>query len=214
MTTKLALWNLSLLELGSERLSDTGDPIKSARELTAVHTQVVEDCLASGSWNFAMETIQADADTGVTPEFGYTEVFAKPSDWVRTIGVSLDERFSVPLLQYYDDSNFWSADSTPIYVRYVSDDTGMGFDLTRWPSTFTRFASLELADRVCMALTQNASLKEQIEKRRDSARKRALNVDAMNEAQPKFAPPGTWTAARWGSMGGRSDRGSRGNLTG
>src|SRR5687767_10372702 len=126
MTTRLALWNAALVDLGSERLSDTGDPVKAARELTAVHDQVVAECVASGSWNFAMETVLLDADTGVTPSFGFPKVFAKPSDWVRTIGVSLDEYFAYPLTQYYDDDNFWSADNTPIYVRYVSNDTGLG----------------------------------------------------------------------------------------
>jgi hypothetical protein len=55
---------------------------------------------------------------------------------------------------------------------------------------------------------------EKVEERRDKARRRALNVDAMNEPQPKFPPPGSWTAARWGSSGARRDRGSRGSLTG
>lgn len=214
MTGKLQVWNGALTALGSDRLSDTGDPVEAGRELTAVWDQVRAECIAAGSWNFSMETVQIDADTGVTPAFGFTEVFAKPSDWVRTIAVSLDERFATPLLQYYDDDNFWSADSTPIYVRYVSDDTGLGYDLTRWPANFTRFVELELAARVGPRLTQNAALVEKIEDRRDKARKRALNVDAMNEAQPKFLPPGNWTVARWGSGGGRRDRGSRGSLTG
>lgn len=214
MTDKRTLWNFALQELGAERLSDTGDPVKAARELTAVHDQVVAECIAAGSWNFAMETVKIDADTGVTPTFGFTEVFAKPSDWVRTIGVSLDEYFAYPLTQYYDDDTFWSADSTPIYVRYVSNDTGLGLDLSRWPAQFTRFVALELADRVCMALTQNANLKEQVGERREKARKRALNTDGMNSAQPVFPPPGSWTVARWGAGAGRRDRGSRGNLTG
>ena len=212
-TTKLSLFNGALLALGSERLSDTGEAVKSGRELVAVYDQVVEECLSAGSWNFAMETIKAAADTGVTPGFGYTEVFAKPSDWVRTIGVSEDEYFSFPLLHYYDDANFWSADNSPIYVRYVSDDTGLGLELTRWPVKFTRFVELELADRVCMALTQNGTLKESVAKERDGARKTALNHDAMNENQPKFPPPGSWTQAR-GGRSGRSDRGGRGSLTG
>lgn len=214
MTTKLQLWNGALIALGADRLSDTGDPVEGARELTAVHNQVVAECIAAGSWNFSMETVKIDADTGVTPEFGYAEVFAKPSDWVRTIAVSLDERFSTPLMQYYDDDDVWSADATPIYVRYVSNDTGLGLGLSHWPATFTRFVELELAARVGPRLTQTASMVEKVEERRDKARRRALNVDAMNEPQPKFPPPGSWTAARWGSSGARRDRGSRGSLTG
>jgi hypothetical protein len=212
--TKLGVINASLVELGNERITDTGEDIKAARETTAVWSDVVAECIASGHWNFAMETIKAAADTGVTPEFGYTEVFAKPSDWVRTSGVSEDEYFANPLINYYDDANFWSADVTPLYFRYVSNDTGLGLDLTRWPAKFSRFVSLEIAERVCLALTQNNSLKENIGKLRDKARKEAKNIDAMDESQPKFRPTGSWTRARWGSSGGSRDRGSRGNLIG
>lgn len=213
-TTRLRLWNTALLELGSERLSDTGDPVKSAREMAAVHDQVVAECLAVGSWNFAMEDVSITGDTGlITSRVGPKYGFSKPSDWVRTIGLSLDEFFRAPLTEYYDDGDIWKADSSPIYVRYVSSDTGLGRDLAAWPAQFTRYVALELADRTSPALTQNESLRERIEKRRDMARKRALNTDAMNEASPKFAPPGTWTAARWGRLG-RGDRGGRGSLTG
>jgi hypothetical protein len=34
----------------------------------------------------------------------------------------------------------------------------------------------------------------------------------MNEAQPKFTPPGTWTAARGGVLG--RERGNTGSLVG
>jgi hypothetical protein len=212
MATKLGLFNGALVELGHVPLSDTGEANESGRRLNAVYTQVVDECLSAGSWNFAMETIKAEADTGVTPEFGFTEVFAKPSDFVRTVGISADENFAVPLTQYYDDFNIWSANTTPIYVRYVSDDTGLGYELTRWPPLFSRYVELEMASRICMRTTQSASLKEHIDAQRDKARTRALNVDAMNEAQPKFAPMGGWNRSRGGFGGG--DRGPRsGNLT-
>ena len=210
MATKIGIFNAALVELGHRRLSDTGEAVEAGRELVAVHSDVVLECLSAGSWNFATETVMADADTGVTPEFGYPEVFAKPSDWLRTVSISTDENFCAPLLDYYDDSTYWSAESTPIYIRYVSSDTGMGLDLTRWTPVFARYVALEHADRVCMALTQNAGMKEAIGKLRDKARRRALNLDAMNEPNPKFPPPNSWTLAR-GSVANRN-RATRGNL--
>lgn len=213
MATKLGVWNGALFELGHRALSDTGETVEAGRVLTAIWDRVVADCIAAGSWNFAMETIEAAADTGVTPEFGYAKVFAKPSDWVRTIGVSLDENLAYPLTQYYDDSTFWSADSTPLYVRYVSNDTGLGLDLTRWPAAFTRFVELEQAARACVRLTQSESLRERIDKERDRARRAALNQDAMNEPNPKFPPSGNWSMSRNGRMS-RGDRGNRGSFTG
>lgn len=213
MVTKLSLFNDALMEIGHRRVSDTGEAVESARELATIYDQVIAECLAAGSWNFAMETIKATYDTGVSPNFGYSKVFAKPSDWVRTIGVSEDEYFSFPLLSYYDDANFWSADNSPIYIRYVSDDTGLGMEMTRWPANFSRYVALELASRVAYRLTQNSALRETLMRDKDKARKRALNHDAMNEPQPKFTPPSNWTLSR-GGRSGRGDRGSRGNLTG
>lgn len=212
MATKLGLFNSALTEIGHVNLVDTGEAVEAGRVLNEVYTRVVDDCLAVGSWNFATETIKATADTGVTPNFGFTEVFAKPSDWVRTVAVSGDEYFSFPLTQYFDDVNFWSADLSPIYIRYVSDDTGMGYELTRWPASFTRYVELELAARVCSRLTESDSRLGNIRDDRDKARTRALNEDAMNEPQPKFPPTGSWNRSRWGRSGG--DRGNRGSLIG
>ena len=213
MVTKLDIWNASLDELGHEVIRDTGEGNNAGQALARNYDRVVADCLAEASWNFAMETIKAESDTGVTPTFGFKEVFAKPSDWVRTIAVSEDEYFTYPLLQYYDDQNFWSADNSPIYVRYVSNDTGLGLEMSRWPAAFRRFVELELAARSCMRITQNGSLREAIEDRRDKARKLAKNIDAMDQAQPVFPPPSPWTQARWGRQG-RGDRGRRGSLIG
>lgn len=213
MATKLDLFNAALLECGHVRLSDTGEAIEAGRVLNDVYTRVVNECLVDADWNFAIETVKLDADTGITPAFGYTEVFAKPSDWLRTTAFSEDEYFAFPLLQYYDDSNFFSADNSPVYVRYVSNDTGLGLDLTRWPAEFTRLVELALANRIVYRLTEDRGLSERLDELYRRQRIKAKNVDAMNEANPKFAPPGSWTSSRWGRLS-RGDRGSRGNLTG
>ncbi|MCK9549138.1 hypothetical protein [Aquamicrobium sp.] len=213
MVSKLEIFNAALDELGHEILSDTGEGNRAAQVLARLYDKVVADCLAEGSWNFAMETIKAESDTGVEPAFGFRQVFAKPSDWVRTFAVSEDEYFTYPLLHYYDDANYWSADNSPIYIRYVSNDTGLGLEMSRWPAAFRRFVELELAARACMPITQNASLREDVEAARDKARKNAKSHDAMNEPQPRFPPPSPWTQARAGRMA-RGDRGSRGRLIG
>lgn len=211
--TKLGVWNGALRELGHRKLADTGEPVVAGRELTAAYPDVVAECIEEASWNFAMETVQLDADTGVEPAFGFTEVFAKPADWVRTVGISQDEYFNYPLINYYDDASFLSADNTPIYLRYVSNDTGLGLELSRWPAKFRRYVELELAARIAYKITQSETVEKKVEKRRDRVRINAKNTDAMNEPQPKFPPPGSWTQSRSGRMG-RGDRGRTGSLTG
>ena len=212
MATKLGLFNAALIEIGQNVAADTGEPVEAPRLLAAVYDDVVAECIAEASWNFAMETVRLDADTGVTPAFGYTEVFAKPTDWVRTVGVSQDEYFYYPEIHYYDDSNYLSADNSPLYVRYVSSDTGLGLDLTRWPAQFSRYVALVLADRIARRVTDDEQLLLRVEQEKEKQKKLAKNTDAMNEPNPKFAPPGSWTSSRWGRLS-RGDRGSRGNLT-
>lgn len=212
MATLQQLYTSALYELGNRKVL-TSENVEARRALDDVYDEVVAECLESGSWNFAMETVQLDADTGVTPNFGFTKVFAKPSDWVRTYAISGDEYLNYPLMQYYDDSNFWSADISPIYARYVSDDTGLGLDLTRWPTSFVRYVELELAVRVCMRLTQDKGLWEQLKKDRDIARRKAKNKDSMDGASVKFKPDGSWTESRYGRAGW-GNRGSRGRLIG
>jgi hypothetical protein len=72
---------------------------------------------------------------------------------------------------------------------------------------------LELAARAAIKITQGEGQKERIEKDRNAAKKKAKNVDAMDEAQARFPPPSGWTTARWGKYGGR-ERGVRGKLIG
>jgi len=212
MATQLGLYNAALLEIGDRSLASTSEAVESRRVIDLCYSDVLAGCLEAGSWNFATKTIKADADAAITPDFGFSEVFAKPSDWVRTAAVSLDENFTVPLTRYYDDVDYWSADSTPLYIRYVSNDSDWGLELANWSRSFTRYVELELAWRICERLTQNASKKDLIGRDRDRAKRSALNKDALNEAQPKFLPVSSWTSVRGGAAG--RERGNRSNLTG
>ena len=213
MATRIGLFNASLIEFGDRKLSDTGEEIEAGRIIVQVVDNVIQECLEAASWNFAMEDVEITGDTGlITNRVGYRFGFTKPSDWLGTVAVSLDEFFTFPLIHYYDDDEKFKADSTPLFVRYVSNDTGKGLDLSCWPQRFTRYVELELSSRVCIRLGGSTNDRLRIDKARDDARKSAKNQDAMNEAQPKFAPEGSWTMARGGRVG--RDRGSRSNLTG
>ncbi len=206
MATKLGIYSAALIEVGDRPLGSLTEKGEPRRIVDEVYASVVAECLEAGSWNFATETVKVAADTGVTPDFGYTEVFAKPTDWVMTTHISEDENFVSPLLHYFDDVNYWSANTSPLYVRYVSNDTGMGNELTRWPQRFTRYVELEISSRICKRIGGSDIDKQRIDMARDKAKRSALARDSMNEPQPKFAPAGSWTAARGGSRGRRGDR--------
>ena len=212
MAVKLDLYNAALFEIGDRKLASLTENVEARRVLDEVYDRVLALCLEEADWNFAMRPIKITSDTGIEPNFGFTEIFAKPTDWVKTAGVSTDERFAAPLTQYNDDLNYWATDVSPIYVRYVSNDTSYGLDLTKWPPSFTRYVELSLAFRILPRLSQNKSDKERLMRDVRIAKRNAMAKDTMNDAQPKFFPASSWTLARGG--GGSNDRGNRGSLIG
>lgn len=212
MATQLGLYNGALLEIGETRLASLTESREARYELDAVYDNVLADCLSEGLWNFAIRSAKFTADSSITPNFGYSEIFSKPSDWVRTAALCSDDLFRSPINAYVDEVGFWAADVDPIYVMYVSNGSGYGGDLTLFPPTYRRFVEVALAERVCMAITQNAGDKQRLERQTlPFARRNALNKDAMNEGA-KFPRMSSWNRARGG--GGGRERGSISSLTG
>lgn len=213
MTTQLAIYNQALIEIGERALSSVTENIESRRVIDEVYDETIAYCLEAGQWNFAIRTVEAASDTGITPNFGYAEVFAKPSDWVRTVGISADEynRLALNDSQYKDENAALFTDVTPIYLRYVSNGASYGTDLSKWPESFARFVILELAYRICKRIPNSNADKEAIGRDRDRARRFALSKDALNEGSRR-PPAGRLVNSRMGSD--TLDRGSRSRFTG
>jgi hypothetical protein len=214
MATQLGIYNNALLHLGQQKLSSVSESVESRRVLDSFYDQVVALCLASGQWNFAKRTVKVAADTGITPNFGFSEVFAKPSDWVRTMALTDDEYALHPLLdtQYKDEGSVWLSDVTPIYVTYVSNGASYGTDLTKWPEPFTEYVEYVLAEKACLKLTADKALQKSLERTVRFKKRNALNFDVMNEGT-RIAPSGRVVTSRLAGSFNR-ERGRRDRLTG
>lgn len=213
--TQLGLYNNALKEIGEPQLASLTENRQARHALDSVYSTVIAECLEAGDWNHAIREIKAVADTGVTENFGMTESIGKPTDWVRTVAVCSDPDFASPLTdtEYQDVNGYWASYSTPIYVRYVSDSGDYGLDLTKWPRSFAHYVELCLADRVCLELTSNSSMKERLsEVYVPRAKRTALNKDTRNEGE-KFRRRSSWNDARGGGYS-RRDRGNRSSFTG
>lgn len=211
MTTKLIVYNEALLCLGERKLASLSEDVEPRRVLDQIWDGgAVNYCLEKGLWNHAMrkQSITYDPDTDV--EFGYTYAFNKPSDFIRIAAISLDERFSVPLLDYEEMSSFWFADNDTIYLAYVSNDSQYGGDLSLWPQTFAEYVGSYMAWKACGRLTQSKVDKDTLKNDMRDKLSDAKAKDAI--ASPtKIPPSGSWANSR----GGRTrDRGSRSRLIG
>jgi hypothetical protein len=213
-TSKLAVWNGCLRLCRERKLSSLTENREPRRLLDDAWgdgstTGAVKACLEMGQWTFATRSAQIEYTPSIEPDFGYRRAFDQPSDMVRPVGICSDEYFNSPLLQYADERRYWYADLDTIYVRYVSNDSEYGADLSLWSEVFAKLVEAYLAREIVGSLTGGDS--ERVEKSFGMAKKEAQSLDAMNNPT-KFLPMGSWSRARFGGWGG--DRGSRSNLIG
>jgi uncharacterized protein YneR len=213
MTDRLSIYNDALLLIGERALSSLTESREPRRLLDQVwNNDGVNHCLEKGQWFFAMRAIKIDYDPGIDPGFGYRRAFAKPSDWVLTSGLCSDEWFRVPLTQYNDEADYWYADEDVLYVRYVSNDSGYGNNLSRWPASFKEFVAAHFASRVALKITGDKAKANEI----FGLRKMLLNEAKNNAAMAlptSFPARGSWSNART-RHGRNRDGGSNTNLIG
>lgn len=203
MASKLALYNQALRRLGERRLSSLTENRPPRHELDEVYADgFINELLESAHWNFATRTIEQTYESDIAPEFGYSRVFAKPTDWVKTSSFCSDEFFNSPISAYADETSYWSCDYDTIYVRYVSNDGEFGSDLGKWPPSFTRWAAVRLALLVAPQHVRGRSVLADLREEDKKLLIVAKSRDAVNEGA-KFTPTGNWTRAR---MGGSRSR--------
>lgn len=207
MTDKLSLYNGALEILGSRRLSALTDNVESRRVLDDIWDRgALDACLEQGLWNFAKRSVMATYSPSITPPFGYTYAFSRPTDYVRLMQISSDENFTEPYLLYSDEGGYWFMNIDTIYISYVSNDSSFGGDYSLWPQTFCRFVEAYLAFRGRERIAKGGISEDRVIAILNDARTEARSKDAM-EDPTRFLPTGSWRRAR---SAGRN-RGSRWN---
>lgn len=210
---KLSLYNGALLFIAESKLSALTDDDEKRHLLDLVFDRGgIKSVLQQGLWNFAVRTQKLEASTSITPSFGHQYAFDKPSDFVRTVEISLGERFNDPLLNYQQEGSYFFLDHDELYIRYVSNGSGYGGDYSLWPESFSRFAEAWFGHQISMKLKNRADQKTLKSDMRD-LRSEARSNDAMEEPT-RFPPTGSWVRSRGSGLSSSSDLGLRSRLTG
>ena len=200
MASKLAVYNDALRILGERRLTSLTEARDHRYHLDDEYAVALDYCLEQGFWNFAMRSVSMTASASITVAFGYQHAFEKPTDWLRTYQMSNNENFAPLLNDFKDEGGVWYADATPLYLRYVSNDTSYGGNLALWSPSFAYYVAARLALKCCPTICSGSA--EKLETARNTetlARRDARSKDAMNEP-PVRAPSGSWARARQGQV--------------
>ena len=208
--TQLKLYNGALSYLGERKISSLTEARESRRALDDVWDggDFKGLILENGLWNFATRTVEIDYDPSIDPGFGYAYAIEKPADWIRTVGLSADEFFVAPLIEYNDEGGYIFSDNETLYMRYVSNDDDYGGDIAAWPESFSEYAKAYMAYRASPRLSQSEDKTEYLRKLSDRLLVQARSKDAMNDPTI-FMPQGSWVSARRGL--GKPKRDSGGN---
>lgn len=206
---KLAIYNGALRRLGARELAaltENREPRRVLDSIWGAGDQIVRLALERGEWNFAIRSVQGQFSESVDPTFGFAYAYDKPDDMRRLASLSADERFKMPLDSgaYTDEAGYWFTDHSPIFIRYVSDDTDYGLNSGAWTETFRDYLECDLAWGACERLTNSGTKRDRLERDRAAALKSAKSNDAMNEGV-KFFPQGSWSRSR-GASGPRGLR--------
>lgn len=161
-TSQLGLYNIALFAVGERPLSSLTEDREPRRLLDEIWTRggggTVRYVLEQGLWNFATRAVQIDADSEFSPTFGFTNAFTLPEDMVRMIEISADDEFGDPLHYYDFEAHYIYASVDPIFLKYVSDHTSYGGDLSLWPETFTLYAGHWMATQLAPRLTNDVEI--------------------------------------------------------
>lgn len=162
----------------------------------------IDACLEKGWWKHAMRFATLTQDSLLAPSIGYTYGFSFPSDLVKIYMVSADDRFGTPELDYTTQQRYLYANTSPLYVRYVSNDAAFGAAYALWPESFREFVHHELALRAIGRLVDSKAKSDDVRADHKTALLTARSNDALKEPS-RFPPMAAWNQARAGSISTR-----------
>lgn len=195
MADKLSVYRNALLFLDERKIASLSEDREPRRALDDAWDNTIDYCLQQGIWNFALRTVQADSSASVEPAFGYSYAFTKPADIIRMYQMGSEETFATPLNEFNDEAGYWYANIDPLYVRYVSNDTAYGNDVSLWSPLFAEYVACRLAMRTAGRITGSDTKVEGLSKMERRLKQDAASKDAMEEA-PGRMPSGTWVRSR------------------
>ena len=193
--TQLSIYNKALRHLEERKLASINENREPLRYLNDEWADAVEYCLYDGYWNFAVRLISSQAEKNISPNFGYAYCFKKPSDFVRLFQMSDNENFDPLLRNFTDQAGYWYTDITPVFVKYVSNDSQYGMNMSAWTPGFIEYLAAYLARLCAPRLKQSQDKIEGLDKVLKRARANAMSIDAM-DLPPGKPPYGTWVTSR------------------
>lgn len=179
--TQSAIVNSALSRLGStERISSIDDAKEVAKHAAAHWDAVLRHLTGKHPFNFALEREQLPALSAV-PAHGWARQFKLPNDCLRFLpprpGDDVHYECEVEGGKILTDAE------APLNVRFIS--SAKVDDTSRWPPYFAEAVELELAARMCEAVTGASGLAKSLAEQAALSLKDAKRRDGLESGKAK-----------------------------
>jgi len=163
MASKINIVNQALVRLGESAITDYSLPVGNIIE--TVYDTVRQNLLTSYRWRFAMKKVALTEASG-SPVNEWTKHFTLPSDMLLLVTTYPTSNYEV-----FEDKLLTNASS--VSVDYVFDPGEK-----KYPQYFVNALALEIADAVCMPITNDKTMKEIVKVEAETATRSARFKDA------------------------------------
>lgn len=175
MASSIEICNLALGFLGQNPILNLLDPQNSQEQLCAQYYDPARRAvLEEVEWTFAVKRVIIEGDT-LAPEWGYQNRHILPGDLLRI--VFCDNQNNERRYTDFDwrmEDGAVVADASKIFVRYVADI----IDTNKFSANFIQCLAARLAVDMCIAITENRSLRADLDKTYQEKLRLAANTDS------------------------------------
>jgi len=185
MATDIEICNRALSRIGQDSILALDTSSKRSRACLREYAECRDKLLRTYIWTFAIKRAPLPKQVAA-PAFGFANAFARMPDDLRL--VSLDPEDAV----YRLEGRNILTDEGSLSARYVSRVT----DENVMDPNFRAALVYEVAQAICIELTQDKELRQQILNDLDTAISHARSIHAIEDF-PQAVEEGDWISSRY-----------------
>lgn len=187
--SRVEIANMALLKLGQPSLMSLEDNAVNAQRASQEMEPALETVLRSYPWPFAIARVQLQRLLE-RPLYQFSYYYKMPQDIVRITSLNTQgEAYSL-------ENGKIATNATSVHVKYVSKDQA----LTNMDMTTCDVVATNLAARLCLIITENPQVQQQLWQQYEILLMQARNTWAI-EDMPQSVIEGGWIPARYGAWG-------------
>lgn len=151
MASQVEIANSALIKMGAPPIMSFSDAVKTARTIKNCFEQCKRAVLRAHIWKFATKRAILAPLVDV-PEYEYTYMFQKPSDWLRNIDFDGDPEYRMEGDKILSNDN-------PLYMRYIYD---IGENVELMDAMASEALACYLAWTIAYTITQDDKLRDKM----------------------------------------------------